>query len=123
LAGTLELAGTDQSIDQRRLDAIVQAAARAVPSLAGRPRLHVWRGLRPCTPDGLPILGRDPKLENLTLATGHGMWGLQLAPLTAQLVGSIVRDRQAAVDLWPLRPDRFARPWRRVDAGRVGHAA
>lgn len=119
LAGTLELTGTDQSIDQRRVDAIVRAATHAVPSLAARPRLHVWRGLRPCTPDGLPIIGRAPNLENLTLATGHGMWGLQLAPLTAQLVGSIVRDQPAEVDLSPLRPDRFDVPWRHVNAGRV----
>ena len=114
LAGTLELTGTDERIDQRRVDAIVRAATRAVPAFAGRPRLHVWRGLRPCTPDGLPIIGRAPNLDNLTLATGHGMWGLQMAPLTAQLVASIVRGTRAEFDLSPLRPERFEPPWRPV---------
>jgi D-amino-acid dehydrogenase len=120
LAGTLELTGTDESIDQRRVDAIVRAATRAVPAFADRPRLHVWRGLRPCTPDGLPIIGRAPNLDNLTLATGHGMWGLQLAPLTAQLVASIVRGTQAEFDLSPLRPERFEPPWRPLSTDASG---
>jgi len=111
LAGTLELTGTDQTVDPRRVDAITQAATRALPTFASRPRLHVWRGLRPCTPDGLPIIGRAPNLDNLTLATGHGMWGLQLAPLTAELVASTVRGRSPEVDLAPVRPDRFERAW------------
>jgi D-amino-acid dehydrogenase len=110
LAGTLELTGTDQTVDPRRVDAIVEAATRAVPALASRPRLHVWRGLRPCTPDGLPVIGRAPGLDNLTVATGHGMWGLQLAPLTAELVGAVVRGTPPALDLAPVRPDRFERP-------------
>ena len=70
------------------------------PRFAGRPRMHVWRGLRPCTPDGLPMIGRAPNLDNLTLATGHGMWGLQLAPLTAELVASIVRGSAARRSTW-----------------------
>jgi D-amino-acid dehydrogenase len=109
LAGTLELTGTDQTVDPRRVDAITQAATRALPAFASRPRLHVWRGLRPCTPDGLPIIGRAPNVDNLTLATGHGMWGLQLAPLTAELVASTVLGRTPEVDLAPVRPDRFER--------------
>ena len=122
VAGTLELAGTDERIDQRRVDAIVQAATRAVPAFAGRPRMHVWRGLRPCTPDGLPVIGRAPNLDNLTLATGHGMWGLQLAPLTAELVASIVREARPEIDLSPLRPERFEPPWRHSQAARTSKA-
>lgn len=110
LAGTLELVGTDLSVDQRRVDAIVNAATRAIPAFVARPRLHVWRGLRPCTPDGLPIIGRVPGVENVTVATGHGMWGLQLAPLTAELVAGIIRDEPG--DLDALRADRFDAPWR-----------
>ncbi|HWK30371.1 MAG TPA: FAD-dependent oxidoreductase, partial [Solirubrobacter sp.] len=62
LAGTMELTGTDRGVDQRRVDAITRAATEALPGFAGRPPLHVWRGLRPCTPDGLPIIGRAPAL-------------------------------------------------------------
>jgi D-amino-acid dehydrogenase len=123
LAGTLELTGTDQSIDPRRVDAIVDAATHALPALASRPRLHVWRGLRPCTPDGLPVIGRAPGADNVTIATGHGMWGLQLAPITAELVASIIREQPSAVDLSPLRADRFDPPWRHVTAARVREVA
>ena len=59
---------------------------RALPEFGARRTLDVWRGLRPCTPDGLPVIGRVPGVENAILATGHGMWGLQLAPLTGRVV-------------------------------------
>ena len=107
LAGTLELTGTDRGVDPRRVDAIAGAVRRAMPAFASRRTVDVWRGLRPCTPDGLPVIGRPPGVENAILATGHGMWGLQLAPLTAQLVASIASGEPAAHDLRPLRPDRF----------------
>jgi D-amino-acid dehydrogenase len=114
LAGTLELTGIDRAVDARRVEAIVAAARRALPRFGSRPTLEVWRGLRPCTPDGLPVLGRAPNVENAVFATGHGMWGLQLAPVTGRLVASVVAGGQPEHDLQPLRPDRFRmRPTRK----------
>ncbi len=115
LAGTLELAGLDLRVDERRVAAIVRAAERAVPTLRGRRVLEVWRGLRPCTPDGLPVVGRPPGLGNLVLATGHGMMGLTLAPVTAKLVGELVAREEPSFDTAPLAPGRFRplRPSRR----------
>jgi D-amino-acid dehydrogenase len=107
LAGTLELTGTDDRVSERRVDAILDAVRRAMPQFGQRRMLDVWRGLRPCTPDGLPVIGRIPWLDNAILATGHGMWGLQLAPLTGQLVSAIATD-EVESDLDPLRPERFA---------------
>ena len=107
LAGTLELTGTDDRVDARRVDAIVTAARRAMPRFGARRTLDVWRGLRPCTPDGLPLIGRVRGIENAVLATGHGMWGLQLAPLTGRLVAAMVADERPDLDVYPLRPDRF----------------
>lgn len=75
--------------------------------MAARSAVDVWRGLRPCTPDGLPIIGRVPAFDNVTLAAGHGMWGLQLAPITAQLVGQLIAGEGLAHDVTPLPPDRF----------------
>jgi D-amino-acid dehydrogenase len=75
--------------------------------LDGRRTLDIWRGLRPCSPDGLPIVGRPDGLENVVLATGHGMMGLTLAPVTAQLVGEIVTGVPPTHDLAPLSPTRF----------------
>jgi D-amino-acid dehydrogenase len=110
LAGTLELTGTDDRVDARRVEAIVAAARRAMPHFGARRTLDVWRGLRPCTPDGLPVIGRVRGIENAVLATGHGMWGLQLAPLTGRLVAAVVADERPDLDVHPLRPDRF-RMW------------
>jgi D-amino-acid dehydrogenase len=86
---------------------------KALPGLLGRPALDVWRGLRPCTPDGLPALGRPAGVDNVVLATGHGMWGLQLAPLTGRLVASVIEGSNPSHDLDPLDPNRF-RPLTRV---------
>jgi D-amino-acid dehydrogenase len=107
LAGTLELAGLDLSVDQRRVDAVVRAGRTGLNGLDGRRTLEVWRGLRPCSPDGLPIVGRPDELENVVLATGHGMMGLTLAPVTAQLVGEVVAGAQPSHDLAPISPNRF----------------
>jgi D-amino-acid dehydrogenase len=109
LAGTLELSGTDGGVDARRVRAIVESARQAMPSLASRRTLRIWRGMRPCTPDGLPVIGRVPKAKNAVLATGHGMWGLQLAPLTGSLVSDIVAGEAPELDVHPLRPARFER--------------
>ena len=109
LAGTLELAGLDLSIDPVRVEAIVASARRNLSTLpAGEPR-GVWRGLRPCAPDGLPIVGRPARVENLILATGHAMMGLTLAPVTGRLVAELVTGREPSHDLAPLSPDRFKR--------------
>jgi D-amino-acid dehydrogenase len=109
LAGTLELTGTDRRVEARRVRAIVAAARQAMPQLGSRRTLDVWRGLRPCTPDGLPVIGRPETAQNAILATGHGMWGLQLAPVTARLVASVAVGEQPEHDLQPLSPDRFRR--------------
>jgi D-amino-acid dehydrogenase len=69
--------------------------------------LEVWAGLRPCTPDGLPVIGRPPGVEGLVLATGHAMKGLALAPITARLVAELVTGESPSHDLAPVRPDRF----------------
>jgi D-amino-acid dehydrogenase len=107
IAGTLQLVGRDERVDTGRVDAIMRQTLGALPGLVGRPAREVWRGLRPCTPDGLPVIGRPAGLDNLVLATGHGMWGLQLAPVTGQLVAALVGGGAPSHDLRPLSPDRF----------------
>jgi D-amino-acid dehydrogenase len=67
VAGTLELSGFDLSINRRRVDAIIRSAAQYVDGLESLPLREIWRGLRPCTPDGLPIIGRPSSLDNLSL--------------------------------------------------------
>jgi D-amino-acid dehydrogenase len=118
LAGTLELTGTDDRVDARRVEAILAAVRRAMPEFGQRRTLNVWRGLRPCTPDGLPVIGRIDDVANAIVAAGHGMWGLQLAPLTGQLVSAIAAGDERDRELQPLRPGRFSR--RRANRGAAG---
>ncbi len=127
MAGTMELTADDVGVSSRRVDAIVAAVRGALPAVAARPSVEIWRGLRPCTPDGLPIIGRPGGISNAILATGHGMWGLQLAPLTARLVAQLARGDVPEHDLTPLRPDRFSfrarnghGPRAALPAGRLG---
>jgi D-amino-acid dehydrogenase len=89
-----------------RVNAIVRTAKRVLPQLDLRVR-HVWRGLRPCSPDGLPLIGPLDGLERVVLATGHAMLGLTLAPLTGRLVAELITGLPPTVDLKPLSPVRF----------------
>jgi D-amino-acid dehydrogenase len=66
-----------------------------------------WSGLRPCTPDGLPIVGRHPRADRVLLATGHGMLGVTLGPLTGQLVAGLVAGTADHPALPRLAPARF----------------
>jgi D-amino-acid dehydrogenase len=109
LAGVFDLAGLDDSVDQRRLAAVQRAGERRIRGLAGREPVHVWRGLRPCAPDGLPILGRTRRLENLVLATAHAMLGFTLAPVSGRLVAQLLAGEPPAHPLALLDPDRFTR--------------
>lgn len=109
LSGTLELDGLDARIDPVRVAAIRRAGERHFPAIRGAELRDVWRGLRPCAPDGLPLIGRVDGVENLVVATGHGMAGTTLAPITAQLVSEVLRGLPPSVDLELMRPDRFRR--------------
>jgi len=68
---------------------------------------ETWAGLRPTTPDGLPIIGKSPKHENLFLATGHAMLGLSLGPGTGQVVAELLNGKQTSFDLNPFQLERF----------------
>ena len=108
-AGTLELAGLDLSVNRRRVDAILRAVPVYLPDLdPGRLKVReIWRGLRPCTPDGLPFLGRCRNCPNLVVAAGHAMIGISLAPVTGKLVSQIVTGSEPEIDLSPLTVERF----------------
>lgn len=108
LAGTMEIAGMNERITPRRVAAIARGA-RAFLSLPEDLQVReTWRGLRPCTPDGLPMIGPAQPWENLTLATGHAMLGLTLAFATGQLVTDMLTGRKPLVDPAPYAPARFA---------------
>jgi D-amino-acid dehydrogenase len=109
LAGTLELAGFDMSIDNRRLQAIFKSIPDYFPDfdISSLELIEIWRGLRPCSPDGLPYLGRPRRYDNLIIATGHGMKGISLAPVTGKLVSQLAAKESPQIDLTALDADRF----------------
>jgi D-amino-acid dehydrogenase len=87
----------------------LRAAAR--PYLAGwqpdsETPVQAWAGMRPATPDGLPLIGALPGLDGVFLATGHGMLGVTLAPATADLLAPLVLEGRAAPELAPFDPAR-----------------
>ncbi len=107
-AGTLEFAGLDFSTNRRRVNAIARAPAGYLSrNVGGSGSPVVWCGLRPVTPDSLPMIGAAPTLDNLVVATGHGMLGLTFGPITGILVTQLVCGQNPQVDLEPLRVDRF----------------
>lgn len=108
-AGTLEVSGTDLSVNPNRVKGIVQSINNYYPDIqVSMPDTKtVWRGLRPCSPDGLPYIGRVKKLKNLTLATGHGMMGVSLGPATGKLVAEILIGSDTSTNIQAFEPMRF----------------
>ncbi|WP_293782434.1 FAD-binding oxidoreductase [uncultured Aeromicrobium sp.] len=109
-AGTMEFAGLDTTMRHQRLGAIYRQAIECLPECAGRPIERMWVGLRPCTPDGLPFIGRLPGRRRITVAAGHAMLGLTLAPVTAELVGGLLDGNpDPRLDALAVTPYRGAR--------------
>ncbi len=107
-AGTLELAGLDMRINPTRVKAIKQGVRRYLQvNPDAEPLVELWRGLRPCTPDGYPIIGRAPRVSNLIIAAGHCMLGITQGPGTGKLVADLVVGRDPSVDITPFAPSRF----------------
>jgi D-amino-acid dehydrogenase len=97
----------DFSFNSRRIDAIRRSSRAYLPGLDDAKVIEIWRGLRPCTPDGLPIISRSHDFNNLIVAAGHAMLGMSLGPITGKLVSQLVGDEKTDVDLHPLRMERF----------------
>jgi D-amino-acid dehydrogenase len=108
LGGTLELSGWDMRVRPRRISRLRDGAERAVGLSSHSPVRQIWRGPRPLTPDGLPVIGRVPLDPRVILATGHCMLGLTLGPVTGRLVCELAGGARPSIDLAPLAPQRFA---------------
>jgi glycine oxidase len=107
LAGaTVEHAGFDKSLTAGGLEKILSAAIELAPGLAAARVEETWAGLRPDSPDHLPILG-PADLEGLLVATGHFRSGILLTPITARLICEWVTQQRVSVDWERFRPQRF----------------
>ncbi|WP_422361141.1 NAD(P)/FAD-dependent oxidoreductase [Reichenbachiella sp.] len=109
-AGTMEVNGLDLSINPRRVLGIQKSIPDYFPqfnqeSFKG---IKPWAGLRPCSPDGMPYIGKTKKFNNLIVATGHAMLGISLGPITGQLVCEIAQENTPHFDDTLLAVDRYS---------------
>lgn len=107
LAGTLELVKMDMSITPIRVQAILKGSREFLHLPDEFNVSEVWRGLRPCTPDGVPVIGFSEYWDNLFYCAGHQMLGLQSAPGSALLAGQLIDGEHPYVDPHPFRAERF----------------
>jgi D-amino-acid dehydrogenase len=107
--GTMELSGLNEDINPIRVRGLVDAASRYYPDIkpADFDGVRPWRGLRPCSPDGLPYLGRTRRCRNVVVAAGHAMMGVSLGPITGRLTADLLAGEKPGVDLSLLSPDRY----------------
>jgi D-amino-acid dehydrogenase len=105
VAGMMEFRRPEARLDPRRIEAIVNAVAPYLDGVDLADRQDEWVGSRPCTPDGLPLIGATTS-PRVFAAGGHGMWGVVLGPLTGQLVAESVVTGAAPSELTPLDPLR-----------------
>jgi glycine oxidase len=110
VGATEERVGFDCRVTAEGLAQLLSAAPRLVPALAAASFAGAWAGLRPASPDGLPLVGPVPGFEGLLLAAGHHRNGVLLAPLTARLVTGCVLGKGWPDDARALLPERLLRP-------------
>jgi glycine oxidase len=106
LGATTEEKGFDKQVDPETIQRFVRSVVQVAPVLA-ETRIHdAWAGLRPGSPDGLPILG-ETALRGYFAATGHYRDGIMLAPATADAMTALITGGKVEVDLTPFSPLRF----------------
>ena len=107
--GTMEITGIDHAINMNRVKGIVNSIPKYYPEMnvAVPEKEKVWHGLRPCSPDGLPYIGRSKSLRNLVFATGHSMMGLSLGPGTGKLVSELIDEEKTSIEISAFEPERF----------------
>ncbi len=107
--GTMEIAPINHRININRVQGIVNSIPEYYPDYqVAVPQVkNIWYGFRPCSPDGLPYIGRSQKLSNLVVSGGHGMMGLSLAPVTGKLVAELIDEAKLSVEIANYQVDRF----------------
>ena len=107
--GTMEIGGNSLEVAPRRVQGIIKSACRVLPQFAPEDFAGVepWAGLRPCSPDGLPYLGKVEGRGEVFVATGHSMMGLSLGPVTGKIVAQMVCGEETVLGVEKLGVGRF----------------
>jgi glycine oxidase len=107
VGATREYAGFRPTTVPADIHRLADAARALSPSFAALQIRRAWAGLRPATPDGLPIIGREPRARGLWYAAGHGRNGILLAPITGVLIAQLLAGEETLEQLDAVRPERF----------------
>jgi D-amino-acid dehydrogenase len=107
--GTMEIAGTNESININRVKGIFESINRYYPDFQSKfpENDQIWKGLRPCSPDGLPYIGAAPGYKNVWFGSGHGMMGLSMAPATGKILADLHEGHVSPMDLKAFEVGRF----------------
>src|SRR5947209_3620920 len=108
IGATKEDAGFEKHLTAGGVAWLLTTAIRLLPDLAGAVIDQMWAGLRPKTPDNLPILGKAPRWQNVTLAVGHGSIGVALSAITGKSIAELVVTGNVPALLVPFSAERFA---------------
>ena len=108
-AGTMEIAGINEDINFKRVQTIAKASENYYQGLkiSSDDIKNTQSGLRPCSPDGLPYIGKISSFKNVTVATGHAMMGWSLGPATGKLVSEIITDKKTSLNITPFNVERY----------------
>ena len=108
IGSTEENAGFAKHTTTEGISGLLEFAKSLVPSLAHAEVVHTWAGLRPGSPDELPLLGRVPKFSNVFIGAGHFRSGLQMSPATGTILADLMLDNVPAISMNGLEPARFS---------------
>ncbi|SFV29274.1 NAD(P)/FAD-dependent oxidoreductase [Thermoflavifilum thermophilum] len=109
ISGTMEIGANLHTINQAKIRGMLKTLHAFYPDLKAETLFQpqIWTGARPCSPDGLPFIGRVQPFHNLYVATGHGMLGLSLAPATGYLITQLISGDKPDIDIHAFDPMRF----------------
>ena len=107
--GTMEIAGTNQSININRVKGIFESINRYYPEFEAKfpQENEIWKGLRPCSPDGLPYIGFAPGYSNVLVGSGHSMMGISLAPGTGKVLAELHQQKDSSMEIKGFEVGRF----------------
>jgi glycine oxidase len=107
VGATVEDGVADKTVTADAIRWLLAEAAATVPALAGATPLRAWAGIRPGSPDGMPVVGPWPDLPGLVIATGHSRSGILLTPITARIVRDWIVGGRTDLPGEPFSPDRL----------------
>lgn len=103
VGSTLEEAGFDKSTTQEAMSMLYREASEILPLLRDAPLVQHWSGLRPGSPDNIPVISRHPHFDNLFINSGHFRYGVTMAPASAEIMANLVLEQPQAIDIDPYR--------------------